>query len=107
MKNTYVIVNVANNESITNLKVTTSNFRDICREYLMRPDHFGERLHVVRNRTNDNPGEIIFDVTNIRYSTGQVRMTLFSEFERQQKLHAQTLAKREAREKMKAQKTEE
>ena len=101
MKNTHIIVNAKTNEQITNLKVTTSNFRDICREYLMRPENFGERLFVVRNRTNEDPGTIIFDVTNIRYSSGQVRMTLYAEYERQQKLHAQTLAKREAREKMK------
>ena len=97
-KHTHVIVNAATNESITDQKVTTANFRDICRAYLTAPEHFGERLQVVRDRTADNAGEVIFDVTSIKYSSGKVRMTLFTEFERQQKLHEATAAKAAERE---------
>ena len=107
MGNIHTIINVNTNESVTDQKVTTANFRDICRAYLTDPKNFGQRLQVVRNRTAENPGVVIFDVTSIRYSSGQVRMTLFTEFQRQQALHAQTAAKAAEREAAKAKRAEE
>ena len=106
-KNVHTIINVKTNESITDQRVTTANFRDICRAYLTDPLHFGERLQVVRNRTADDPGQVIFDVTSIRYSSGQVRMTLFTEWQRQQAMHEATAKKAAEREAAKAKRAEE
>ena len=104
-KNTYSIVNVANNEVL----FTQTSFppcRDICRDFLYQEENFGVRLQVVKNRTEENPGEVVFDVTNIKYSSGRVRMTLWKEYERQQKMHEATAAKIAAREAEKKAKVE-
>ena len=91
-KNTYSIVNVANNEVI-NVQTAFPPCRDICRSFLTTPENFGTRLQVVKNRTEDSAGEVVFDVTSIKYSSGRVRMTLWTEFSRQQKMHEATAAK--------------
>ena len=91
-KNTYSIVNVANNE-ILNVQTSFPPCRDICRNFLYQEENFGTRLQVVKNRTEENPGEVVFDVTNIKYSSGKVRMTLWTEYQRQQKMHEATAAK--------------
>jgi len=104
-KNTYSIINVANNEVL----FTQTSFppcRDICRDFLYQEENFGVRLQVVKNRTEENPGEVVFDVTNIKYSSGKVRMTLWKEYERQQKMHEATAAKAAAREAEKKAKAE-
>ena len=91
-KNTYSIVNTNNNEVIA----TQTSFppcRDICRDFLYKPENFGIRLQVVKNRQEDGSGEVVFDVTNIKYSSGRVRMTLYTEFQRQQKMHEETTRK--------------
>ena len=105
MKNTYSIVNVANNEVI-NVQSAFPPCRDICRNYLTDPENFGARLQVMKNRTEENPGEVVFDVTSIKYSSGRVRMTLWTEYNRQQKMHEATAAKAAAREAEKKQKAE-
>ena len=93
-KSTYSIVNVANNEVI-NTQTAFPPCRDICRSFLTDEANFGTRLQVVKNRTEENPGEVVFDVTSIKYSSGRVRMTLWTEFERQQKMREATKAKLE------------
>ena len=93
-KNTYSIVNVANNE-VLNVQTAFPPCRDICRSFLTTPENFGTRLQVVKNRQEDGTGEVVFDVTSIKYSSGNVRMTLWTEFNRQQKMHAETAAKAE------------
>ena len=92
MKNTYSIVNATNNEVIA-VQTSFPPCRDICRNYLYQEENFGARLQVVKNRTEENPGEVVFDVTNIRYSSGNLRMTLWTEYQRQQKMHEATAAK--------------
>ena len=104
-KNTYSIVNVANNEVI-NTQTAFPPCRDICRSYLTDEANFGARLQVVKNRQEDGTGEVVFDVTSIKYSSGRVRMTLWTEYERQQKMHAAAAAKIAAREAEKKQKAE-
>ena len=104
-KNTYSIVNVANNE-VLNVQTAFPPCRDICRDFLYQEENFGVRLQVVKNRTEENPGEVVFDVTSIKYSSGRVRMTLWTEFNRQQKMHEATAAKIAAREAEKKQKAE-
>jgi hypothetical protein len=104
-KNTYSIVNVANNE-VVNTQTAFPPCRDICRSYLTDEANFGVRLQVVKNRQEDGTGEVVFDVTSIKYSSGRVRMTLWTEYERQQKMHAATAAKIAAREAEKKQKAE-
>ena len=104
-KNTYSIVNVANNEVL----FTQTSFppcRDLCRSFLTDPENFGARLQVVKNRQEDGTGEVVFDVTSIKYSSGRVRMTLWTEYNRQQKMHEATAAKIAAREAEKKQKAE-
>ena len=91
-KNTYSIVNVANNE-VLNVQTAFPPCRDICRSYLYQEENFGVRLQVVKNRQEDGSGEVVFDVTNIKYSSGNVRMTLWKEYERQQKMHEATAAR--------------
>ena len=91
-KNTYSIVNVANNEVI-NVQTAFPPCRDICRSFLTTPENFGTRLQVVKNRTEDSAGEVVFDVTSIKYSSGRVRMTLWTEYNHQQKMHEATAAK--------------
>jgi hypothetical protein len=91
-KNTYSIVNVANNE-VLNVQTAFPPCRDICRSFLTTPENFGTRLQVVKNRTEDSAGEVVFDVTSIKYSSGRVCMTLWTEFNRQQKMHEATAAK--------------
>jgi hypothetical protein len=93
-KNTYSIVNVANNE-VLNVQTAFPPCRDICRSFLTTPENFGVRLQVVKNRQEDGTGEVVFDVTSIKYSSGRVRMTLWTEFNRQQKMHEATAAKAE------------
>ena len=100
MKNTYSIVNVATNE-VVNVQTAFPPCRDICRAYLTNPDNFGVRLHVVKNRQEDGTGEVVFDVTSIRYSTGRVRMTLWTEYNRQIKMHEETARKLREREEAK------
>ena len=103
-KNTYSIVNVANNE-VLNVQTSFPPCRDICRSFLTTPENFGARLQVVKNRQEDGTGEVVFDVTSIKYSSGRVRMTLWTEFQRQQKMHEETakkIAAREAEKKAKA-----
>ena len=102
-KNTYSIVNVANNEVI-NTQTAFPPCRDLCRSFLTDPENFGVRLQVVKNRQEDGTGEVVFDVTNIKYSSGRVRMTLWTEFERQQKMHEATKVKLEKLEAEKAEK---
>ena len=97
MKNTYSIVNVATNE-IINVQTSFPPCRDLCRAYLTNPDNFGARLHVVKNLQQDGTGEVVFDVTSIKYSTGRVRMTLWTEFNRQMKMHEETARKLRERE---------
>ena len=104
-KNTYSIINVNTNEVI-NTQTAFPPCRDICRSYLTDEANFGVRLQVVKNRTEENPGEVVFDVTSIKYSSGRVRMTLWTEFNRQQKMHEATAAKIAAREAEKKQKAE-
>ena len=104
-KNTYSIVNVNTNEVI-NTQTAFPPCRDICRSYLTDEANFGARLQVVKNRTEDSTGEVVFDVTSIKYSSGRVRMTLWTEYERQQKMHEATAAKIAAREAEKKQKAE-
>ena len=104
-KNTYSIVNVNTNE-IVNTQTAFPPCRDICRSYLTDEANFGTRLQVVKNRQEDGTGEVVFDVTSIKYSSGRVRMTLWTEYERQQKMHAAAAAKIAAREAEKKQKAE-
>ena len=104
-KNTYSIVNVANNEVI-NVQTAFPPCRDICRSFLTDPENFGVRLQVVKNRQEDGTGEVVFDVTSIKYSSGRVRMTLWTEYNRQQKMHEETAKKIAAREAEKKQKAE-
>ena len=104
-KNTYSIVNVNTNE-IVNTQTAFPPCRDICRSYLTDPDNFGARLQVVKNRQEDGSGEVVFDVTSIKYSSGRVRMTLWTEYNRQQKMHEATAAKIAAREAEKKAKAE-
>lgn len=47
----------------------------------------------MKNRTEENPGEVVFDVTSIKYFCGRARMTLWTEYNRQQKMHETTAAK--------------
>ena len=91
-KNTYSIVNTNTNEIIS-VQSAFPPCRDICRDFLYKPENFGVRLHVVKNRQEDGSGEVVFDVTNIKYSSGRVRMTLYTEFQRQQKMHEETARK--------------
>ena len=91
-KNAYSIVNIANNEVI-NTQTAFPPCRDICRSYLTDEANFGARLQVVKNRQEDGTGEVVFDVTSIKYSSGRVRMTLWTEYNRQQKMHEATAAK--------------
>ena len=105
-KNTYSIVNVNTNEVI-NTQTAFPPCRDLCRTYLTDEANFGTRLQVVKNRQEDGSGEVVFDVTSIKYSSGRVRMTLYTEFERQQKMHEATAAKAAAREEAKAAKKAE
>ena len=91
-KNSYSIININTNE-IINVQTSFPPCRDICRAYLTNPDNFGARLHVVKNRQEDGSGEVVFDVTSIRYSSGRVRMTLYTEFQRQQTMHEETARK--------------
>ena len=105
-KNTYSIVNININEVIA----TQTSFppcRDLCRTYLTDEANFGARLQVVKNRQEDGSGDVVFDVTSIKYSSGRVRMTLWTEFERQQKMHEASAAKAAAREEAKAAKKAE
>ena len=104
-KNTYSIVNVANNE-VLNVQTAFPPCRDICRSYLTDESNFGARLQVVKNRQEDGTGEVVFDVTSIKYSSGRVRMTLWTEYNRQQKMHEATAAKIAAREAEKKAKAE-
>ena len=99
-KNTYSIVNINTNE-VVNVQTAFPPCRDICRAYLTNPDNFGARLHVVKNRQEDGSGEVVFDVTSIKYSTGRVRMTLWTEFNRQIKMHEETARKLREREEAK------
>lgn len=57
------------------------------RTFLTSSENFGKRLQVFKNRNilNGEFGEKVFDVTSIRYSSGKVRMTLYSEFLKHQK----------------------
>jgi hypothetical protein len=57
------------------------------RNFLTNPINFGKRLQVFKNRniSAGEFGEKVFDVTSIRYSSGKVRMTLYSEFLKHQK----------------------
>jgi hypothetical protein len=100
-KNTYSIVNTNTNEVIA-VQTSFPPCRDICRNFLYQPDNFGVRLQVVKNRQEDGSGEVVFDVTSIRYSSGRVRMTLYTEFQRQQKMHAETARKAAERAAVKA-----
>jgi len=97
MKNTYSIVNVETRE-IINVQTSFPPCRDLCRAYLTNPDNFGHRLHVIKNIQQDGTGEVVFDVTSIRYTTGRVRMTLWTEFNRQMKMHEETARKLRERE---------
>ena len=97
MKNTYSIVNVQTNE-IVSVQTAFPPCRDLCRAYLTNPDNFGARLHVVKNRQEDGSGEVVFDVTSIKYSTGRVRMTLWTEFNREMRMHEETARKMQERE---------
>ena len=92
MKNTYSIVNVQTRE-IINVQTSFPPCRDLCRAYLTNPDNFGAQLHVVKNIQQDGTGEVVFDVTSIKYSTGRVRMTLWTEFQRQLELRKRAAAK--------------
>ena len=105
-KNTYSIVNVNTNEVI-NVQTAFPPCRDLCRTYLTDEANFGARLQVVKNRQEDGSGEVVFDVTSIKYSSGRVRMTLWTEFQRQQKMREATAAKAAAREEAKAAKKAE
>ena len=100
-KNTYSIVNVNTNEVVA-VQTAFPPCRDLCRTYLTDEANFGARLQVVKNRQEDGSGEVVFDVTSIKYSSGRVRMTLYTEFQRQQKMHEATAAKAAAREEAKA-----
>jgi hypothetical protein len=100
MKNTYSIVNIATNEIIS-VQSAFPPCRDICRAYLTNPDNFGARLHVIKNIQPDGTGEVVFDVTSIRYSSGRVRMTLWTEFNRQMRMHEETARKLREREEAK------
>ena len=100
MKNTYSIVNVETRE-VVNVQTAFPPCRDICRAYLTNPDNFGHRLHVIKNMQQDGTGEIVFDVTSIRYSSGRVRMTLWTEYNRQMKMHEETARKLREREEAK------
>lgn len=82
-KNHYSIVNVDTDEVI-NVQSSFPPCRDICRSYLTCPNHFGARLKVIKNIDSFGDGQVVFDVTSIRYSTGNVRMTLWTEFQKQQ-----------------------
>lgn len=57
------------------------------RNFLTNPMNFGQRLFVHKgvDVLIGNYGERIFDVTSIKYSSGKVRMTLYSEFLKHQK----------------------
>ena len=105
-KNTYSIVNINTNEVI-NVQTAFPPCRDLCRTYLTDEANFGARLQVVKNRQEDGSGEVVFDVTSIKYSSGRVRMTLWTEFQRQQKMHETSAAKAAAREEAKAAKKAE
>ena len=105
-KNTYSIVDTLNN-NIVSVQTAFPPCRDLCRSYLTDEANFGHRLQVVKNRQEDGSGDVVFDVTNIKYSSGRVRMTLWTEFQRQQKMHEASAAKAAAREEAKAAKKAE
>ena len=107
-KNTYSIVN-PNNEIIATDKSYTKMYYQVMGT-LCTEDHLGEHLSIFKNRTEDNPGELVYELISVKDSSGRIHLNNSVALARIQKRHEESLRKaaetKAAREAAKAAKAE-
>ena len=108
-KNTYTIINPLTNEVIAQDKSYTKMYYQVMGT-LCTEDHLGEHLSIFKNRTENDPGELVYELISVKDSSGRIHLNNSVALERIQKRHAESLRKAEeakaAREAAKAAKAE-
>ena len=107
-KNTYTIVN-ANNETVAQDKSYTKMYYQVMATLCME-ENLGQHLSIFKNRTEDNPGELVYELISVKDSSGRIHLNNSVALERIQKRHEESLKKaaeaKAAREAAKAAKAE-
>ena len=107
-KNTYTIIN-ANNETVAQDKSYTKMYYQVMGT-LCTEENLGKRLSIFKNRTEDNPGELVYELISVKDSSGRIHLNNSVALERIQKRHEESLKKaaeaKAAREAAKAAKVE-
>ena len=91
-KNTYTIINPLTNEVIATDKSYTKMYYQVMAT-LCTEDHLGEHLSIFKNRTKDNPGELVYELISVKDSSGRIHLNNSVALARIQKRHEESLKK--------------
>ena len=108
-KNTYTIVNPNTNEVVAQDKSYTKMYYQVMAT-LCTEDRLGQHLSIFKNRTEEDPGELVYELISVKDSSGRIHLNNSVALERIQKRHEESLKKaaeaKAAREAAKATKAE-
>ena len=108
-KNTYTIINPNTNEVIATDKSYTKMYYQVMGT-LCTEDHLGDHLSIFKNRTEEDPGELVYELISVKDSSGRIHLNNSVALARIQKRHEESLRKaaeaKAAREAAKAAKVE-
>ena len=108
-KNTYTIVNPLTNEVVNQDKSYTKMYYQVMGT-LCTEEHLGEHLSIFKNRTEEDPGELVYELISVKDSSGRIHLNNSVALARIQKRHEESLKKaaeaKAAREAAKAAKVE-
>ena len=91
-KNTYTIVNPLTNEVIAQDKSYTKMYYQVMGT-LCTEDHLGQHLSIFKNRTEEDPGELVYELISVKDSSGRIHLNNSVALERIQKRHEESLKK--------------
>ena len=91
-KNTYTIVNTETNEVVAQDKSYTKMYYQVMGT-LCTEENLGKRLSIFKNRTEDNPGELVYELISVKDSSGRIHLNNSVALERIQKRHEESLKK--------------
>ena len=91
-KNTYTIVNTETNEVVAQDKSYTKMYYQVMGT-LCTEENLGKRLSIFKNRTEEDPGTLVYELISTKDSSGRIHLNNSVALERIQKRHEESLKK--------------
>jgi len=89
-KNVYTIIDPTTNEVIANDTSYTRMYYQVMRT-LCTEDNLGKRLRIFKNRTADDPGELVYELISVQDATGRIHLNNSVALERIRQRHEERL----------------